>query len=201
MYSTLKQVKHLDVKCPEWDLLSSVLTELQRWPGITLQHVRGHQDRKVAYARLPLLAQLNVDADLMATTYQCEQGMSRPIVLLTDTAGVHLVTPNGSMTKNYESAIRYQATKPGLAKHIQERYGWSASVMNNVNWRAHGSSLRKQIKRKTHYTKLVHEILPTGKCTSERSTETSARYVMQLRKIGVIYSDVPTRIEGPGELK
>ncbi|KAI2503130.1 hypothetical protein MHU86_11321 [Fragilaria crotonensis] len=168
MYSTLKQVKHLDVKCPEWDLLSSVLTELQRWPGITLQHVRGHQDRKVAYARLPLLAQLNVDADLMATTYQCEQGMSRPIVLLTDTAGVHLVTPNGSMTKNYESAIRYQATKPGLAKHIQERYGWSASVMNNVNWRAHGSSLRKQIKRKTHYTKLVHEILPTGKNVHRR---------------------------------
>lgn len=162
-YAHRKHVAHLDVKCPEWDLLSSILIELQRWPGITLQHVRGHQDRKTAYTRLPLLAQLNVDADLMATTYQCEHGMSRPEVLLTDTAGVHLVTPRGSATKDYDSAIRYQATKPGLSKHIQERYEWSDRTMSNVNWTAHGSSLRKKIQRKTHYTKLVHGILPTGK--------------------------------------
>lgn len=163
LYNKLKRVKDLDVKGPEWDLLSSILTELHRCPGITLQYVRGHQDRKTAYDRLPLLAQLNVDADLMATTYQCEHGMSRPVVLLTETAGVHLVTPNGSTTKNYETSIRYQATQPGLAKYIQERYGWSTTEMKNVNWTAHGASLRQKIKRKTHYTKLVHGILPTCK--------------------------------------
>ena len=85
------------------------------------------------------------------------------MVLLTDTAAVHLVTPNGSMTKHYEAAARYQSTQPGLAKYIQERYGWSANAMKNVNWSAHGASLRRKIKRKTHYTKLVHGILPTCK--------------------------------------
>ena len=167
-YGKRKLLQHLDVKCPEWDLLSSIITELQRWPGLELQHVRGHQDRKTDYDRLSLLAQLNVDADTMANTYQCEHGMARTEVLLTDTAGVHLVTPHGSMTKNYDAVMRYQATKPGLSKYIQERYDWSERVMENVNWSAHGSSLRKQLLRKTHYTKLVHGILPTCKNVHRR---------------------------------
>jgi hypothetical protein len=157
-----KRIAHLDVKCPEWDLVSSILVELERWPGLQLQHVRGHQDRKTAYDRLPLLAQLNVDADTMATVYQCEHGMARPIVLLTDTAGVHLVTPKGSTTSQYDAVVRYQATYPALFKYIQERNGWSSRVMQNVNWQAHGASLRKKLERKTHYLKLVHGILPTG---------------------------------------
>ncbi|KAI2490364.1 hypothetical protein MHU86_24204 [Fragilaria crotonensis] len=40
--------------------------------------------------------------------------------------------------------------------------------MGNVNWKAHGSSLRRKIQRKTHYTKLVHGILPTGKQVHRR---------------------------------
>ena len=59
-YGKRKLLQHLDVKCTEWDLLSSIITELQRWPGMELQHVRGHQDRKTDYDRLSLLAQLNV---------------------------------------------------------------------------------------------------------------------------------------------
>jgi hypothetical protein len=140
-----KLLKHLDVKCPDWDLVSNILVELEKWPGLILQHVRGHQDRKVAYHRLPLLAQLNVDADTMATMYQCEHGMSRPLVLLTDTAGVHLVMPQGTMTSNYDAVIRYQVTYPGLYTYIQERNGWSPRIMDNINWKAHGSGLRKQL--------------------------------------------------------
>ena len=151
------------MKCPDWDLVSNILIELERWPNLILQHVRGHQDRKVAYSRLPLLAQLNVDADTMATMYQCEHGMSRPLALLTATAGVHVITPAGTMTSNYEAVIRYQATYPDLYKYIQERNGWSPRIMANINWKAHGSGLRKQLKRKTHYLKLVHGILPTCK--------------------------------------
>lgn len=82
----------------------------------------------------------------MATTYQCNHGRSQPVVLLTVMAGVHLMTPHGNMTKNYEAAIRYQATKPGLDMHIQEGYyGWSDHVISNVNWTAHGSSLHEKI--------------------------------------------------------
>ena len=80
------------------------------------------------------------------------------------------MTPAGSTTKGYDAVMRHQATQPGLSKHIQERYGWSQRVMDNVNWSAHGSSLRKQLKRKTHYTKLVHGILPTCKNLHRKDT-------------------------------
>lgn len=35
--------------------------------------------------------------------------------------------------------------------------------MDKINWRAHGKSMRKHIKRRNHITKMVHECLPTLK--------------------------------------
>ena len=161
LYSKLKDVTDLEVTCPEWDLLSSILLELRRWPAVRLQHVRGHQDRTTDYERLSLLAQLNVDADAMATEFQCEYGASRPVALLTGTAGVHLASPKGTITAHYEAAIRHQATYPSLFKHLRLRNGWSEHTAATINWKAHGTSLRKQLKRKSHYTKLVNGVLPT----------------------------------------
>jgi hypothetical protein len=93
-----KQVEALSADSPEWDIVSNILTHLASQPSLTLQYVRGHQDRHTAYENLYLLAQLNVEADAMATAFQVNHGRQRPNVLLTDTAYVHLVTPRGSVT-------------------------------------------------------------------------------------------------------
>ena len=161
VYSVVKKLQDLDVNCPEWDLLSSFVVSLATYPGIKLEYVKGHQDRSRAYHGLPLMAQLNVDADAMATRFQCEHGASRPIVLLTPTARVHLVTANGTHTSHYESVIRHQATKPGLMKHIQTKNDWSDYITSQINWKAHGSILRRRLKHRTHFIKLVHGLLPT----------------------------------------
>ena len=163
LYSCRKPVHYLDVLCPEWDLVSMILQELLHWPSIRLKHVRGHQDRDADYDTLPLLAQLNVDADHMANKYQCEFGASHPLVQLTQTAGVHLIAPHGTITSHYATSIRHQATRPGLYKYLQDRNGWTDYTIGTINWTAHGSCLRHQIKRKTHFTKYVHGILPTGR--------------------------------------
>jgi hypothetical protein len=131
-------------------------------PNLQLQHVRGHQDRRVEYHQLNLMAQLNVDADAMANRFQREYGAVRPHATLTEGAGVHLVTPEGSITSNYASAIRYQATHKPLLQHIRERNGWTASIVDRINWTAHSASLRKRLKQRAHYIKLVHGILPTN---------------------------------------
>jgi hypothetical protein len=52
----------LDVLDPEWDLLLEIQGALQELPGVSLTYVKGHQDDRVTYKRLPLMAQLNVDA-------------------------------------------------------------------------------------------------------------------------------------------
>jgi hypothetical protein len=59
------------IKCvlhSEYDIVYQVfclLREYQSTPAIL--HVKGHQDSKIPYANLPLPAQLNVDADVLAT--------------------------------------------------------------------------------------------------------------------------------------
>ena len=161
VYGKVKDIEQLDVRCAEWDILTCIMYFLKQWPELKLEYVRGHQDRKTAYDRLSLLAQLNVDADEMATIYQCDHGTSQPLVLMTPLAGVHLVSPNGTHTSKYDAAIRHQATYPGLLKYIQTRNEWTDHATNNINWKAHGSILRKRIKDRTHFVKLVHGVVPT----------------------------------------
>ena len=100
----------LDPLSPEWDVVIGVQQLLKSMPRITLQHIKGHQDRTTDYHRLPLLAQLNVDADELANKYQQDHGSHQPNVLLTQWAGAHLIFPSGTVTSKYEKAIRYQAS-------------------------------------------------------------------------------------------
>lgn len=52
---------------PDWDVLHEIKwTFHQQLQGGTLVHTKGHQDDRHKYDKLPLLAQLNVDADRLA---------------------------------------------------------------------------------------------------------------------------------------
>ena len=73
----------LDPLSPEWDVVVGIQKLLQDMPGLKLEHIKGHQDSTRAYERLPILAQLNVDADALANQYQRDHGTHRPTVLLT----------------------------------------------------------------------------------------------------------------------
>ncbi|KAI2502879.1 hypothetical protein MHU86_11548 [Fragilaria crotonensis] len=152
----------LDPLSPEWDLIVNIRRLFSEMPGLTLEHVRGHQDQRTNYQRLSLMAQLNVDADAMATTFQREFGAIRPYALLTEDAGVHLITPNGTVTTNYKAAIRHQATYGPLLAHLQARNGWSSSTTERINWKAHATCLHKRMTRRDHFIKLVQGILPTN---------------------------------------
>ena len=152
----------LDPLCPEWDLIVNIRRLFIEMPDLQLQHVHGHQDRRRAYHRLGLLAQLNVEADELANTYQRDHGAVRPYALLTEGAGVHLVTPTGSITARYKTVLRHRATHDPLRNHIQVRNGWEKHTMDCINWSAHGASLKKRLKKRDHYIKLVHGILPTN---------------------------------------
>ena len=161
--SRVKDSRYLNVLDPDWDITSSIIEVAATMPGISLQYIRGHQDRTTAYDRLSLLAQLNVDADEMANRYQRNYGKQRTIVLPTDTSGVYLHTVEGSITKRIAATILHQATAPALIQQIRHRYQWTEHEFNSINWPAHGSALRGNMDKRTHLIKLVHGILPTGK--------------------------------------
>jgi hypothetical protein len=116
----VKKLHELSVDSPEWDIVSNIIALLHSQPGLKLKYARGHQDRTIPYDNLSLLAQLNVDADEMATKYQINHGGQRPRAFLTDTARVHLVTPNGSVTSKFSVALRFQATYGPLLQYIED---------------------------------------------------------------------------------
>ncbi len=99
----------LDPLCPEWDILIEIQAALRALPGVRLQYVAGHQDKKQIYATLPLLEQLNVDADRIAADYHDHHFPHMPFVLLSPHTKAHLFFPDGTVTSKYDVTISLQA--------------------------------------------------------------------------------------------
>ena len=149
---TSRKLAALDVLDPEWDLLVEIQTTLQQLPYVKLQYVKGHQDDRKAYSRLPLLAQLNVDADKRASMYQRLHGAQRPFTLMSPHTGVHLVTPQGTITAKHKVEMRLRSAGPGLQAHLKQKNQWTDRVFENVNWEAHGKALSSSSMRRVHLT-------------------------------------------------
>ena len=156
-------VEPLHPLIPEWDLLVEIRNTLFQLPNVKLVYVKGHQDATRAYSRLDLLAQLNVDADDMAQTFQERFGQPRPHAYMTPHTGAFLIYPEGTRTAKYANDIRRRATSGPLKKYIQIKNNFDDNTMDMVNWGAHGKAMRKHIKQRIQLTKMVHECLPTLK--------------------------------------
>ena len=162
---------------PEWDVVVGIQQLLKDMPGLELQHhIKGHQDRKTTFHRLPLLAQLNVEADELANKYQRELGTHEPEVLMTKWAGAHLILPTGTVTSHYESALRYHATAEPLRVHLRERNQWTQTTFDTINWTAHGQSIRQNMAKTCQ---------PMPNFIDKTLSEICARVAEHTRKIGV----------------
>jgi hypothetical protein len=151
----------LDPLLPEWDLLVEIQSSLSILPGVSVVYVKAHQDDQRPVEQLPLMAQLNVEADALATQYQQQHGNHRPQVFMTPSTGAHLVSASGTITSKYKETVLEKSTAPALRQYIQEKNSWTPSTMDMVNWSAHGKAFRNQISRRIHLSKLLHECLPT----------------------------------------
>ncbi|KAI2495162.1 hypothetical protein MHU86_19347 [Fragilaria crotonensis] len=151
----------LDPLCPEWDILIEIQAALRVLPGVRLQYVEGHQDQKKPYQSLELLEQLNVDADRIAEEYHELLQPQRPYVLLSPHARAHLVFEDGTVTARHAEFIETQATAEPLVQHLAKKHSWSDGVTENINWKAHGQALKRNRQRRSHFVKMVHDILPT----------------------------------------
>jgi hypothetical protein len=121
-----KQLAILDVLDAEWDLLVEIQEALRELPGVDLIYVKAHQDDRVAYDCLPLMVQLNVDADRLAGKYNREHGASRPLAFMAQTTGVFLLTEAGTQTSKFDKELATQSvywTELGRVHPNQEPVG------------------------------------------------------------------------------
>ena len=98
----------------------------------------------------------------MADLYQNEHGGDRPLVLMSPRTRAHLVVKQGKITANYPGGIRVANTGPQLLRHIQQRNQWSDTTTESINWTSHGTALRNHFRLRQHFSKQVHDILPTS---------------------------------------
>ena len=151
----------LDELCPDWDILIEIQIAKKELPDVRLQYVQGHQDRTRQYNSLDQFGQLNVDADRKAAQFQDEHGAYRGHAPMTPHASAHLLGAQGTITSHYAKRIRYLAAEAPLRSYMLQRHYWSPTIYDTINWESHGAALKKVNKRRIHYTKLVHDILPT----------------------------------------
>jgi hypothetical protein len=124
--------------------------------------VKGHQDKDIPFAQLPLLAQLNVEADKHAGTYRNQFGQYRPDIPLSPTRPVALDIDGKTIHRGFKQAIRDAIHAPHLLEAMQVRYDWPDGTLEVIDWEAHRQALQTQPTRRTHFVKLCHNILPTG---------------------------------------
>lgn len=147
----------------DWDILNEIRMSLPLLLGKPrILWVKGHQDRKKAYEELPLLAQLNVDADKYAGEFQDQHGADRPLVPRMPHNGAQLHLSGGTITYKLAPFVRYADTAPELKEYIMERNNWTPATMATVDWEAHGNALQRGIHKRVRLTKLVHDLLPTN---------------------------------------
>ncbi|KAI2513078.1 hypothetical protein MHU86_1370 [Fragilaria crotonensis] len=164
----------LDPLAPEWDLLIEIYhTVCDTWTDTTIQHVKGHQDQDAEKGDLPLLAQLNIEADQLAGQHQRQHPEPSPRARLLPHTGAHLHLPSGTVTSRYDQTLRQTYTSSMSISYLQSRFSWAPDVFATIDWEAHGKALRRQRARHVHFTKLVYDILPTNKVLHRYSASTS----------------------------
>ena len=161
--NSTKQLAPLDVLDAEWDLLVEIQDALRELPGVDRTYVKGHQDDRVPYARLPLLAQLNVDADrLLAGDYHRDHGARRPFAFMAPNTGAFLVTDDGTLTSTFSPELHCsRSTSPRLEEYMRTKNKWDYCIFEQVKWVTHGKALKAFHPRRVHLTKFLHEVLPT----------------------------------------
>ena len=109
----------LDCLRPDWDILIEKQSALKRLPRVSLQYVKGHQDRTTPYTALDLMGQLNVDADKQAEIYNLELRAYRGFAHMLPLTCAHLQLPDGTVTGRYPDELLNEATTKPLLEYIR----------------------------------------------------------------------------------
>jgi hypothetical protein len=147
---------------PEWDLLSVILTYLNLLPSDPrVKHVKGHQDDDALICTLPLPAQLNCEADALATESLEAILAPIPLVPVFPSAVCQIDIRDATSTRRLQSALRWSAATPDMVAYLKDRNKWDQSQYDLICWSAF-SSARNTIVSPRFVPKFCHRHLPVG---------------------------------------
>ena len=148
---------------PDWDLHQAITSTIRRFSDIPhCCHVKGHQDRYHAFDELSLPAQLNVEADELASQYTFPPSLNPTKVPLVEGTVALLHGPKGTITANYRAVLRRCHNEPLIQEHICRKQGWNHETWQLVDWTSHCSAVRANYTRRHFLSKYLHNWLPLG---------------------------------------
>jgi hypothetical protein len=156
----------------DWNLLQAIASTLKPISSTPLQvhHVKGHQDRTREVSTLSLPAQLNVEADGLATEFNAPLTSPLLEIPFDPMTKIQLVVGHKTVTSHLRSHIRYQLHLQPLADLIQLRYKWTSPVSRSIDFKSGGLVYRSVYAHRTSATKFIHEQLATGSRLSKRAS-------------------------------
>ena len=150
----------------EWDCLAQILVTSRELGAKTptIDHIKGHQDERAPYKELPLLAQLNCDADSFANTFlQTHMDLDHTRVHQFPAGECVLQLKKGTITQDLKHECSQAQNLPAYQSYVTRKNKWSDdTVFTTVDWTAHGQALKRHDQHRPTFVKLVHKRLPVG---------------------------------------
>jgi hypothetical protein len=155
----------------EWDAIISVYNLMDRFPQLpVLKHVFGHQDNSLDYDDLPLDAQMNTQADTLATMELDEYSTVLPSVPFDPESTVMISIDGTTVTRHLETTLRTKAQLPALLAYYQDRLKWDQRTFHAIDWEVFGGVYPKMQHRRNFLTKFCYYTLPTGERLHRRES-------------------------------
>lgn len=148
------------VLAPNWDLIEEIYQLTTQLPlQAHYTHVKGHQDRHAPVAELPLLAQLNVEADLLAGSFLARSPASYQLAPLLSSTQAHLDIGGITCTSHIRMAIRIASSIPLYHEYLKFKYDWSDAVFQMLDWPLLQQFMSTQPVSLVWSVKYMHNIL------------------------------------------
>jgi hypothetical protein len=155
----------------EWDVLSALHRALKWFPSYPkINWVKSHQDDKVYInTEMPVNAYLNSEADELATT-GLKMLQEKPRVPMDPDTEIQFHLNGRTITRDFRRSVRELLSLPPLRKFYLEKFGWSDSVFETVDWDIFRPVYKKYVAK--NGIQWMHKFcirkLPTGERVHKR---------------------------------
>ena len=155
----------------EWDVLSALHRALKWFPTYPkIDWVKSHQDDKVyIQTEMPINAFLNSEADELATI-GLKTLQEKPRVPMDPNTAIQFHLKGRTITRDFKQSVREILSLPPLKKFYIDKFGWSDSIFDTVEWDIFRPVYRKYIAK--HGIQWMHKFcirkLPTGERVHKR---------------------------------
>ena len=124
-------------------------------------HVYGHQDNDTDFEKLPLDAQLNVEADALAEDYYSDTVQSKPVTHVLPACPAMLVLNGITVSNNYKKHLIRAYTEPMYISYLRDKFNWSDALIQLIAWKSLSCGIRR-VQRNCLVTKICNDLLPTA---------------------------------------